>query len=180
MNNIIQKKNKFKEIKKIESVFNKEKNSICLIAHINNMNTMEINILKEYLDTNKINHFSFKLNLLKKYTKNTVFTNLCSGPTKFYFFSDFNTFNTFFENVPISQKILPLSIYYKNQFYSFSFFKNRFKEIYNIDSDKNITVEQQFILNLTLNTKSFIHNLNNNTLRMISTLSVLKNKIENK
>ena len=59
MTNIIQKKNKFKEIQKIESVFNKQKNSICMIAHINNMNTMETNILKEYLDTNKINHFSF-------------------------------------------------------------------------------------------------------------------------
>ena len=180
MNNIIQKKNKFKEIQKIESVFNKQKNSICMIAHINNMNTMETNILKEYLDTNKINHFSFKLNLLKKYTKNSIFTNLCSGPTKFYFFSDFNSFNTFFENVPISQKILPLSIYYKNQFYSFSFFKNRFKEIYKSDLNNNVSIEQQFILNLTSNTKSFILNLNNSTKSFISTLSILKNKIENK
>lgn len=180
MNNIIQKKNKFKEIQEIQLVFEKEKDSICLIAHINNMSTLESNILKEYLDSNKINHFSFKLNLLKKYTRNSIFNHLCSGPTKFYFFSDPNSFNSFFENVPISGKILPLSIYYQNQFYSFSFFKNRFRDLYKVNLNNNISPKQQFILGLTSNSRNFIYTLNKSIISFISTLSILKNKIENK
>ena len=80
------KQKKFYAIKELYQTININQKSICVFVHISNLNTIENNQIKIFCDKNNVQNKYIKINLLKKLTKNSLFLNLLSGPTKLFFF----------------------------------------------------------------------------------------------
>merc|ERR1711991_1057204 len=87
------------------------------MGHVNDMTVFESNLLKIYCESNNIKIVSIKLNLLKKLTKNSLFSNLFAGPTKIFFFEDSTSFLNFNNYIAKEQQILPLAILYKDNIF---------------------------------------------------------------
>ena len=110
------KQKKFQTIQKVYQTINSNQKSICVFVHISNLNVIESNQVKIFCEKNNVQTQYIKINLLKKLTKNSLFLNLLTGPTKLFFFSDISIFLNFFENFPLKRKIFPLAVFFNNQF----------------------------------------------------------------
>jgi hypothetical protein len=155
------KKKKYNNIQSTLNLFNSQVDSICLITHVNDLNTIQTNLLKIYCNENNISLFSTKLNLLRKLTKNSYFTNIFAGPTKLFFFPDFESFSAFLDKQPLEKKIIPLCVYFNNSFFNFPLFEEKLKLF-----KKNFKLDKStFKLN-------FISLLNNKSVNLIRVLSI--------
>jgi hypothetical protein len=105
------KKKKYIYISQIRKTFLEHSKNIALFVHINHMNVFEFNNLKAYCFKNNISHVFWKLNLLKKITKNNLFLSLLQGPTKIFFFSSIKSMLEFIEYFSLKKKIIPLAVY---------------------------------------------------------------------
>ena len=163
------KQRKFFIVNDFYTFFNEKSKDICLITHISNTNIIENNKIKIYCNNNDIKTKYIKINLLKKLTKNKVFLNLLSGPTKLFFFKNINSFLNFMKTVPLSQKIYPLSIFFNNNFYPYTSFcklLNSIKLSTNIPHSLLLN-QEDLILKISKTNSKFILPIN----------SVLKNMI---
>lgn len=173
---MVLKQQKFQSIKNTLTVLNANKSSICVFVHVSNLNTIQSNLLKLYCKKNNVKIVSVKLNLLQKLTKNSLFSNLCSGPTKLFFFENYSFFLEFTKNIPLNDKLIPLAVFYNNNFYSYSFFANYIKNTFNdINSDK-IALQTKLIFNLNNQSRNLIYSTQLNFLRFMRLLTVLKEK----
>lgn len=168
------KKKKFYNIKKTFKLFNNKVESICLITHVNDLNTIQNNLLKVYCDANGIDTFSTKLNLLRKLTHNTYFINVFAGPTKLFFFNSFDSFSNFLEKHPLNEKIIPLCVYFNNNFFTFPIFVNKLKIFKQELNLSEVTFKSNFISLLNNKSVSFIKILSVNVTSFINFLSHIK------
>lgn len=171
------KEKKYIDAQQLLKTFGVKTNHICLIAHINDLNSLEAKLLKIFCDENKIDNISVKLNLLKKFTKNELFNNLFAGPTKIFFFSDLVIFKTFFKQIPLEKKIVPLAIFFDNKFFSYTFFLKNIEKITSNNLKTHKDLSNQLILNLNKNYINFIKNIDYTPKSFILFLSLLKNKL---
>ena len=82
------KQKKFQTIQKVYQTINSNQKSICVFVHISNLNVIESNQIKIFCEKNNVETKYIKINLLKKLSKNSLFLNLLTGPTKLFFFCD--------------------------------------------------------------------------------------------
>ena len=163
------KQRKFFIVNDFYTFFNKRNKDICLVTHISNLNVIESNKIKIYCNTHNIKTKYIKINLLKKLTKNKIFLNLLSGPTKLFFFENIYSFLNFMKTVPLNQKIYPLSVFFNNKFFSYTNFcklLNSIKLSTNI-TDSLLLNQKEFVLKVSETHNNFILPIN----------SVLKNMI---
>jgi ribosomal protein L10 len=106
---MISKQKNFSDILKTLPHFKKD--SIILISHVNNLTTLESNLIKSVCQKNQVVTFYVKLNLLKKLSKNELFNNLLKGPTQLYFFNNTSDILPFIEDPLVKKKIIPLAIF---------------------------------------------------------------------
>merc|ERR1712065_27994 len=140
MGNVRQKK--FHDRKKVYKLFNSNQDNIFLVTHVSNLNMIQTNLLKTFCDENNIKSIYIKLNLLKR-------------PSKIFFFTDPLILSKFLKQNPIEKKIIPLAIYFNDNFYSYSFFMSRLQKFLSLNQfDKH-----KFILTLNNKNHTFIHNL---------------------
>ncbi len=176
------KQRKFYAIKELYQTINKNQKSICVFVHISNLNTVENNQMKIFCERNNVETKYVKINLLKKLTKNSLFLNLLSGPTKLFFFSDITIFLNFFEQFPLKKKVFPLAVFFNNQFFSYNFFFTYLKTLNlpsnNFENTLKI-VRTNFIGNTTDSNNSLVLGLNANLLNFILSLSYLNNTNKN-
>ena len=113
------KKYKFSVLKNIYQFLNSNESKILLIAQYNNYN--KITNLKS-LETN-FNFKSLKINtkLFNKITNNPFLTSLYQSNTILYVFSDMKDLQSFTKDKIVKNKIVPLSIFWKNKLYSYNF-----------------------------------------------------------
>lgn len=153
------KQKKFQTIQKVYQTINSNQTSICVFVHISNLNVIESNQIKIFCEKNNVETKYIKINLLKKLSKNSLFLNLLTGPTKLFFFSDISIFLNFFENFPLKKKIFPLAVFFNNQFFSYLFFYNYLKNS-NLSSENLKTTQEHFIANSTKNQLNFVLEMN--------------------
>jgi hypothetical protein len=165
------KQKKFINILSVADVLKEQSDSIYLITHISDLNTIQNNLLKIYCDKNNIISIQPKLNLLRKITKNELFLNLYTGPTKIFFFKDPTIFLTFLKNSPIQKKIIPLTVYYNSEFYSYPKFFEILQKSNSLDKD---SLQLTLISNLNNTSKIFLKNLKIVNYNFINFLSHLK------
>lgn len=170
------KQRNFYNILELYKLFNDNSKNICLIVHISNLNVLESNILKIYCDKNGIQSKYFKINLIKKLTKNLLFVNLFNGPTRIFFFQNVEKFLEFQTNFPLRKKITPLSVVFDNKIYSYLFFFNYLKSINN---GQLLVSNVQFLTNITRNNQNLLITLKNPLITFISSLPLynISNKI---
>ena len=113
------KKKKFYNLTEFFTLFNAFNKNICLFAHINNSNILEVNQIKLYCDLNNIKTKYIKIGLLKKLTKNPLLFHVLTGPTQLFFFDNVQIFYDFLQIDFIKKKIYPLTIYFNNSFFNF-------------------------------------------------------------
>jgi ribosomal protein L10 len=171
--NVRQKK--FHDIKKVYKLLNSNNHNIFLITHVSNLNMIQMNLLKTFCDQNDIKNIYIKLNLLKKLTKNDLFSNLLAGPSKIFFFQDSKNLINFLKNNPVEKKIIPLAVYFNDNFYSYSFFISRLKKFLSLNQFN----KEQFILTLNNKNSNFIHGLKQPMNNFIRFLSHYKNNQNN-
>ena len=173
------KKEKYLTAIQFFNLLNSEKDSINLIAHVSDINTIQLNLLKSFCHEKNIKNVYIKLNLLKKVTRNPLFLNLFSGPTRMFFFKDFLSFSTFIKNNPLGSRIIPLAVFFDNKIYSYSFFDKQLK-IYakNLSLDK-IEINKNLIIGFNKQSVHFIQNLSYNFNTFIQFLSHFKKKNNN-
>lgn len=121
------KNRKYFLFQKIFNFFNDQDKSIFLLVHVNNMTILENNLILLYCSQNKIYNLNVKSNLYKKILRNKFFLNIFSGPTRIFAFKDFISFFSFFKNDYIKKIFIPLTIFWNNNFFIYSFF---FKSIF--------------------------------------------------
>ena len=167
------KKQKFQNIKNTLNLLNENTNTICVFVHLSNLNMIQTNMLQLYCSKNDIKMVSIKLNVFQKLTKNDILSNLCAGPTKLFLFNDPKVFLDFFKNSPLFNKIIPLAVYYGNNFFSYSYFFNYINNIFN---KKNIDIKLNFISSVNLQSSSLIKVMSNNLVKFIHALNYLKKK----
>jgi len=176
------KQRKFYEIKELYNTINLNQKSICVFVHVSNLNTIENNLVKIFCEKNSVKNKYVKINLLKKLTKNSLFLNLLTGPTKLFFFSDINVFLNFFENFPLKKKVYPLAVFFNNQFFSYYFFFNHLKNLrlpFN-DFDKNFkTIQENFIAHTASSNLVLLSSLNLPLFNFINALTYFKNNNKN-
>ena len=102
---------KFYTIKSVYAFFNKNNDNIFLIVHANDLNIIENILIRSYCKKENIEMLGIKLNIIKKVTTNNLFKQLYSGPTKIFSFKDSSSFLSFFNNIYIVRKYIPLSVY---------------------------------------------------------------------
>lgn len=102
---------KFIGLSNIYKLFSQYQNSIFLIVHLNNMNTIQKGFIESYCKKHSVQAVKVKSNLVKKVVYNNLFLNLFAGPTSIYIFNDFPTYLNFFNMPLIEQKLIPLTIY---------------------------------------------------------------------
>ena len=76
------KQKKFQSVQELYQTINSNQKSICVFVHISNLNVIESNQVKIFCEKNNVQTQYIKINLLKKLTKNSLFLNLLTGPTK--------------------------------------------------------------------------------------------------
>ena len=168
------KQKKFQTIQKVYQTINSNQKSICVFVHISNLNVIESNQVKIFCEKNNVQTQYIKINLLKKLTKNSLFLNLLTGPTKLFFFSDISIFLNFFENFPLKRKIFPLAVFFNNQFFSYLFFFTYLKNS-NLSYQNLKITQENFIVNSTQTHKDFVLDFNVIFSNFILSLSFLKN-----
>ena len=87
--------------------------------------------------------------MLKKLTKNPLVLNILAGPTQLFFFHDIHTFYEFLQINFLKKKIYPLSIYFNNSFFNFTFFYEYIKGRINNVLKKENKVYDIFLYNIT-------------------------------
>jgi hypothetical protein len=168
------KQKKFQSVQELYQTINSNQKSICVFVHISNLNVIESNQIKIFCEKNNVQTQYIKINLLKKLTKNSLFLNLLTGPTKLFFFSDISIFLNFFENFPLKRKIFPLAVFFNNQFFSYLFFFTYLKNS-NLSYQNLKITQENFITNSTQTHKDFVVDFNVIFLNFIWSLSFLKN-----
>ena len=158
------KKQNYFLINDFSILLNKLEGCICLFTHISNLNNIELNQIKLFCNNNNIGTKYIKINILKKLTKNLLFKNLLAGPTQLFFFFDLNTFINFISNLPINKKIVPLAIFYNNNFFFYNFFINYCKKNINKLSTRDVSVSKDILLML-YNANINIFNSFNNVIK---------------
>lgn len=161
------KKIKYFKIKTFLENINENQKNIFIIAHINYFNMFEILKLKSYCQSNNISLIKIKNKLLKKLFKNQLFHNLLVGPSCFMYLKKINDLNLFFSNNLIQKKILPLVVYWNNNFYDYNFFLNYYNACKLLDHTnaihdflKKIFTLLNLKLNINIINRNFIHNIN--------------------
>ncbi len=142
------KKKKFYNLKEFFEIFNKYNKGICLFSHVNNYSILEGNQIKFYCDSNNIKTKYIKIGLLKKLTKNPLLLNILAGPTQLFFFYDIKSFYEFLQVNFLKKKIYPLSIYFNDSFYNFTFFYEYIKEKINNVLKKENKIYDIFLYNI--------------------------------
>jgi hypothetical protein len=143
------KKKKFYNLNEFFEIFNKYNKGICLFSHVNNYNIIESNQIKLYCDLNNIKTKYIKIGLIKKLTKNQLLLNILAGPTQLFFFNDIKTFYDFFQVNFLKRKLYPLSIYFNNSFFNYTFFYEYIKEKINNVLKRTDKVFDIFLYNIT-------------------------------
>lgn len=175
------KQRKFSIISEFYTFFNQTGNDICLFAHVSNLNVVESNKIKIFCNANNVKSKYIKINLLKKLTKNSIFLNLLSGPTKLFFFKDTQTFLNFMKNVPLNTKIHPLAVFFDNQFFSYTYFYNLLNTI-KVNGDLNSTLllnQKELILNLSKTNINLVNSTNFVLTNLITSLPYYSNTKKN-
>lgn len=173
------KQKKYYNIIQLYKLLNLQKTSISLVIHLSDLNVMQANILKSFCDGKDIKFINIKLNLLRKLTKNPLFINLFSGPTRILFFKDLETFQIFIKQMPFNEKIIPLSVIYNNTLFSYPFFKKRINEYESFGNLSKVKLQEKLIVNLKTKNSVFLRNLNYNTTNFLHFLTHLKNLKKN-
>lgn len=167
---------KYIQIKNVYNFF--KNNNIFLFVHVNNMNIIENKLIKSYCNKNNVTNINLKINVIKKITTNNFFLNLFAGPTQVYSFNNFENFLNFFQNPLITRKIVPLTVFWDNKFFSYPIFKN-YLENYK-QNNKSLAViineKNNFLVKITNKPINLISNLNNNSLLLLLQLYILKNQ----
>jgi hypothetical protein len=175
------KKIKYFETKKLINVLIKHKNNIIIICHNNYMNNFDMLKIKCLLVNSDVQYITIRNNVIKKLFKNILLNNLIVGPTKFFIFSKFENFETFFSKNELNKKIIPLAVFFNKKIYNYKFFISCIKslEFNNIMLDQQFyEIRKKFILNLkNINTKPvfMLNNFLNTNLKNLLLLSK-KNK----
>ena len=172
------RKRKFLLINEAIKILNNEKKAICLISHVNNMNIQQTNNLKVYCNSKNIRMFSLKLNLLHKLTINPLFLNICAGPTKLFFFDSPTSFLNFVEEESVKDKIIPLGVYYQNQFFSYNAFEKKLKTFFGEKFVDLSNYNVQFLLSFSKKSDNLLCQLPttfNNFLRLLNKIKSEKN-----
>lgn len=176
------KQKKFYAIKELYQTINTNQKSICVFVHISNLNTIENNQIKIFCDKNNVQSKYIKINLLKKLTKNSLFLNLLTGPTKLFFFSDAIVFSNFFENFPLKKKVYPLAVFFNNQFFSYHFFFNYVKNLKlpfeNVGKNEKL-IKSNFVSTVSKVNVSLVLGLNKPLINLITVLTYFKNNNKN-
>ncbi len=134
----LRKKN-FSKIKNVYNFFNISDQKIILVLHVNNLNFIESNFIQYYTTQHDVKSLNIDINLTKKISLNLNFLNLLSGPTKLYKFDSFSSFLSFFNNKYIFKKLIPLTVFWNNNFFCYKFFTKYLSS--NINSyDKNYKI----------------------------------------
>ena len=106
-----------------------------------------------------------------------MFLNICSGPTKLFFFKDPLTFNNFVKEDSINEKIIPLGIYFNNEFFSYKKFQEKL-DIY-FKNDVNLkTYKVNFLLPMSNKPRNLLRQLSqpfNNFLHILEVVKKQKN-----
>jgi hypothetical protein len=172
------KKKKFYNLREFFEIFNKYNKGICLFSHVNNYSIIEGNQIKLYCEINNIKTKYIKIGLLKKLTKNPLLLSLLVGPTKLFFFPNIKTFYKFLDINFIRKKIYPLSIYFNNTFYNFSFFYEYIKEKINNGLEKESKVYDTFLYNIINIHKYLIIKLKLIINNFITMLGIILNRLK--
>jgi ribosomal protein L10 len=173
------KQKKYISIVTFAKLINEKSDFICLVTHVNDMTVFESNLLKIYCESNNIKIVSIKLNLLKKLTKNSLFSNLFAGPTKIFFFEDSTSFLNFNNYIAKEQQLVPLAILYKDNIFSYKNFTKRLKETSNKNLKDSQAVKDNFILRLNQNSLTLLNSLIISRNNFILFLSIINKKINN-
>ncbi len=174
------KKKKYIYISEIRKIFLEQSKKLALFVHINHMNIFELNNLKAYCLKFDIYQTSWKLNLLKKMTKNSIFLSLLKGPTRVFFFNSIETMLEFVNLFSSKKKIIPLAIYWQSNFYNYEFFSKYIKNLHNNligETDKNL--KTNLIFSLTKTNSSLIIHLKDPFSKFLNILELIKNKKNN-
>ncbi len=175
------KQRKFFLVNDFYTFFNEKSKDICLLTHVSNINITESNKIKMYCNIHDIQSKYIKINLLKKLTKNKIFLNLLSGPTRLFFFKNIDSFLNFMKTVPISQKIYPLSVFFNNNFFSYTNFcklLNSIKLTSNIP-DCTLLNQKNFVLTISKTNSTFRLPINSILKNMIRSLPYFINNKKN-
>lgn len=163
------KQKNFYNISELYNLFNTNSKNISLVTHFSNLNVLESNLLKIYCDKNSIQGKYIKINLIKKITKNSLFLNLFSGPTRIFFFQNIHTFLEFSATFPLRKKIMPLAVIFDNKIYSYTFF---YYHLHSLQEKKLLVQDNQLLKKLVKNNQSFIISLKNPLQNFIISLTM--------
>lgn len=170
------KKKKYIYIYQIRKVFSEQAKNFALFVHMNHMNIFEFNNLKAYCLQHNIYQTSWKLNLLKKMTKNNLFLSLLKGPTRIFFFNSIVAMLEFVTLFSSKTKIIPLAIYWQANFYSYEFFSKYVKNLQqNINFELEKIFKNQLVYALTKNNMNLIFQFKNQFINVWNLLEAIKN-----
>ena len=113
--------------------------------------------------------------MLKKLTKNSLFLNLFSGPTRLFFFETLDSFMLFEKKILAEKKFIPLAIFYKNEIFSYPFFSQKVSSFKNLGELTYDNLRNQLTLNLTEKNRNFIRNISHGYVNFINFLTHIKN-----
>jgi len=98
-------------IKSVKIFLDLSKENIYLFSHVNECNSTENRIIKDYFTANKINSVQIRSNLIKRLNIHPIFFPLYKGPTQIIKFETIESFYFFLDNNYVKNKFLPLLIY---------------------------------------------------------------------
>lgn len=173
------KQKNFNIVNNLYKLFNSKPDDIIMVVHFNDSSTIQYNILKNFCQKVGIESKFIKVNLLKKLTKNKLFLHLFTGPTRLFFFRTLDSFTLFEKEVLSEKKLIPLAILYKNEIFSYSFFKKKISSYGNLSNLTHNKLHHQLILNLTTKNNHFIKNLSYKHGNFINFLTYVKKSKEN-
>ncbi len=171
---MISKQKNFYLINNLYKLFNSKPNDIIMVVHCNDFNVMQYNILKNFCQDAGIENKSVKINLLKKLTKNPLFLNLFSGPTRLFFFQTLDSFLLFEKKIIAEKKFIPLAILYRNEIFSYPFFNQKISSFQNLGNLTSENLRNQLTLNLTTKNSNFIRNISYGYTNFINFLTHIK------
>lgn len=153
-------------IKSIRQFLNFSNHDIYLFSHVNECNSVENNIINNYLKSNKIEFIQIRSNLVKRLHIYPSFFPLYKGPTQVIKFNTVESFYSFFTNNYVKNKFLPLLVYWNNKTYSPEWFHSYLK--------KKLVIAQKKELNKIIWLKSSINILQSNLIKIIMILNFKK------
>lgn len=123
------KQTKFIVISKFFELLTTEQTSACVFVHVSDLSTLESNKIQSYCQSSNVKTSYIKINLLKKLSKSNYFTNVLSGPTKLFFFSNKTSLIDFFKQPLIERKCFPLAVFFGGKLYAYSLFFDLVKKM---------------------------------------------------